>query len=51
MTAIVQSTIYAANYGFLLKDQTESSGATAITQTFRTSESLSNVPTLGITFG
>lgn len=51
VTSIVQSIIVAANYGFLLKDATESAGGAAITQTFRTSEALTNVPTLDITFG
>ena len=50
VTALVTSMMASGNYGFLIKDSAESS-STAYSQTYRTSEAITNVPQLDVTFG
>jgi hypothetical protein len=50
VTALVTSMEAGGNYGFQVKDQTESS-ASAFAQTYRTTEAITNVPQLDVTFG
>ncbi len=50
VTTQVQAMLAGTNYGFLLRDATESS-ATSFAQTYRTTESITNIPQLDVTFG
>lgn len=50
VTSMVQSMIAGNAYGFQIKDQTEDS-ATAQTQSYRTTEGLTSIPQLEVTFG
>jgi hypothetical protein len=50
VTAAVTAMMASGNYGFLLKDSAEGS-ATTYTQTYLTTEGLSNIPQLDVTFG
>ena len=50
VTALVTSMMASGNYGFLINDSAESS-STAYSQTYRTSEAITNVPQLDVTFG
>ena len=50
VTSQVQAMLAGTNYGFEIKDQTEDS-STVMTNTFRTTEGLLNIPQLDITYG
>ncbi len=50
VTSLVTSMMAGGNYGFLIKDSAESS-AIAYAQTYRTTEALTTIPQLDVTFG
>lgn len=51
VTSLVTSMMASGNYGFQLKDQTEDAAAPGVAQIYATSEALTNIPQLDVTFG